>query len=103
MPMMYDFRCPSCENDFEDLVKSSDISDTVCPACGETATRRISAVPLGFTNDPTVRSEALKKRSENHTRDMMRKDPEKLAKALGGTAAPKAQSPWNARSTKPKT
>jgi putative FmdB family regulatory protein len=98
MPMMYDFRCDDCENDFEDLVSSSEVSDTICPACGSQAQRRISAVNLGFTNDPNVQREALKKRSENHTKNMMKKNPEKLAKAFGGTAEPKAQSPWNVRS-----
>jgi putative FmdB family regulatory protein len=41
--MMFDFRCKSCNHEFEDLVKS-DVFQAQCPKCSETA-RRILSCP----------------------------------------------------------
>ena len=98
MPMLYDFECADCENQFEQLVSSSDVSDSICPACGGPSKRRLSAVNLGFMNDQGRQKEALMKRSKEHTLKQMKRNPQRLADLTGGT--PRAQTPWNLRSRK---
>ncbi len=39
----YEYRCPSCGNDFEKFQRMSDEPVAACTACGESAERRISA------------------------------------------------------------
>ena len=93
MPL-YDFECLSCEAVFEDIVPST--QKAVFCKCGGVAKRLISA-QIGLLNDPNKRAEALKKRSEKHTVNEMKKNPERLAKLTGPGVQPKAQTPWNIR------
>lgn len=39
----YEYRCPSCGNEFEKFQRMSDEAVAACTACGESAERRISA------------------------------------------------------------
>lgn len=93
MPL-YDFHCPDCGAVFEEIVPSTQ-STTPCE-CDGTADRQLSA-RIGLLNDPNKRAEALKKRSEKHSVNEMRKNPERLAKLTGRGVQPKAQTPWNIR------
>lgn len=95
MPFMRDFECADCGNEFEDLVSSSEVQTTICPACGGPSKRLLSAVTLGFMNDPQRKKEALIKRSREHSVKEMKRNPAKLADIHGGT--PRAQNPWNIR------
>jgi putative FmdB family regulatory protein len=45
MPI-YEFRCPSCEEHFEELVRGSD-QPVACPSCGGTAVERLLSVFAG--------------------------------------------------------
>lgn len=50
MPI-YEYRCPTCEHQFE-LRQGYDAESVhVCPECGEIAKRRISSVPIIFKGD----------------------------------------------------
>jgi hypothetical protein len=55
----------------------------------------MSAPRVGLYNDPAKRSEILKTRSLEHSLKESRKNPEAIAKKLGGK--PKVQTPWNIR------
>jgi putative FmdB family regulatory protein len=46
MPL-YDYRCETCEAEFEKLVSFSEADRVRCDACGEPASRQVSA-PGGF-------------------------------------------------------
>lgn len=39
----YEYRCPSCQNEFEKLQKMSDEPVADCPVCGSAAERLLSA------------------------------------------------------------
>ena len=47
MPM-YDYRCKNCDEVFEELVFSSDISDEEieCPKCGQNKSERLLSAPM---------------------------------------------------------
>ncbi len=80
----YDFLCPKCEEKFEDIVES-DTDITECIYCGFGAAKKIMSAPkLGFMHDAERRSEALKRRSVEHTKREQRrgnlKDPREVFK-----------------------
>lgn len=91
---VYDFYCPICEEKFDAIVDKNTVKE-VCPDCGEDSEKVFSAPRVGKYNDPTVRREALIKRSHEHSVKEARKNAEQLAKKMGGK--PKSQSPWNIR------
>ena len=41
MPL-YEYSCPSCGGQFEELVRSADADKVVCPKCGKKAERKFS-------------------------------------------------------------
>ncbi len=48
MPI-YEFRCDRCENEFEELCKSTDVKKMKCPKCGGASRRKVaSRVGLQF-------------------------------------------------------
>jgi len=93
----YDFCCDDCVLTFDALV-DKEATEEPCPDCGKPAYKIMSAPSIITGNDPESRKQKLLKRSQEHTRSEHKKNPEKLAAQLGGT--PKAQSPWNIRSSK---
>lgn len=95
--ILHDFQCSSCETNFEALVPSEQ-TQTECVECGATAERVISAPHVGVMNDPTVRGEALRKRSHEHSVRQAKQNPERLASKVGGE--PRVQNPWNVRTRK---
>lgn len=47
MPI-YEYRCPSCGAEFEDIRSSRDTSDVECPECGDQKSERVlSAFAVG--------------------------------------------------------
>ena len=69
---VYDFECPECETLFDDVVES-DTMITKCKDCGFKAAMRTDTAPkLGFMNNREIRSEALKKRSVEHTKQQQK-------------------------------
>ena len=86
-----DFSCPTCDVIFEALVASSSVTVTPCPTCSADSERVMSAPRIGIFNDVSKKSEALKKRSQEHTIRELKKEPEKH----GFKAADKR--PWNIR------
>ena len=46
MPL-YEYRCESCDERFEELVSSSDEDDVRCPSCGQPAKKLLSAFSVG--------------------------------------------------------
>jgi putative FmdB family regulatory protein len=44
----YDYRCPSCDNNFEVNRPMSAKGDECCPACGEVSTRVFTPVGVAF-------------------------------------------------------
>jgi putative FmdB family regulatory protein len=96
--ILYDFHCTACDHRFESLV-SKGTDQELCPLCGVEASRIVSAPHITVIGkDPARKAEALAKRSHEHTVREAQKNPEKIAKAYGGT--PRAQQRWNLRSQK---
>ncbi len=91
--IMHDFRCKDCGR-FEALVHKDDTEES-CPDCGQLCARIMSAPRVGLYNNPAVRSQALKRRSERHSAAEAKRNPEALAAKMGGK--PRAQTPWNIR------
>jgi putative FmdB family regulatory protein len=91
--MMRDFDCEVCGT-FESLVNNDQV-DEVCPTCGKSCKRILSAPYIGSMNDPVKRAETLKKRSKEHSLKEAKANPEKIASQLGGK--PKVQNLWNVR------
>lgn len=44
MPL-YEFTCPKCKNDFEDILRASESQNPTCPHCGYTQTERKICAP----------------------------------------------------------
>lgn len=63
---MYDFKCLRCGHEFEALVRPDDEWEE-CPECRDKAEKVIGMSNLGFMNQYEKRTEALKKRSYEHT------------------------------------
>lgn len=97
MPL-YDFYCEQCDEEFEDI-QPMDVSEVLCKLCCNVKAQRImSAVNLGFLNDPERKKESLARRSYEHSMKEAKKNAEQIASKVGGVAKP--QSPWNIRSQK---
>jgi putative FmdB family regulatory protein len=47
MPI-YEFRCRTCEQEFESLIPSSKLDDATCPSCGAGEPRRLMSVIAGM-------------------------------------------------------
>jgi putative FmdB family regulatory protein len=92
--ILLDFHCDPCGASFEDLVSRGTLTAD-CPHCGKVGNRVMSAPRVGVYNDAAKRTEALKKRSMEHTAREAKSNQELLAKKLGGK--PKAQAKWNIR------
>lgn len=75
-----DFECERCGCVWEDLVKRNDqVSD--CPECNALSTKTVISCPNVNTfgmKSPAERSAAMKKRSEDHTKKELRKEPERF-------------------------
>lgn len=70
---MYACQSAECGDEFEFLTADPD-EHVECPRCDHSAVRIMSAPSLGFmNNDPEKRKEALKKRSEEHTKREQRR------------------------------
>jgi putative FmdB family regulatory protein len=54
MPI-YEYRCPSCEERFEELVRSSDPA-VACPSCGTADVERLLSVFAGVGGSSAVAS-----------------------------------------------
>jgi len=83
---IYDYECPECEEIFEDLGKSSELI-TECKFCDCKEAKRLVPGPrVGVMNDPEVKKDALRKRSEEHTKREQRKgnlrDPREAARDI---------------------
>lgn len=78
MLKLWDFRCTSCDFDWEDLV---DDEKSVCEKCGAEVTRSVLCVgKLGHWSiqDADGRRQELLRRSAKHTLSELRKNPEKF-------------------------
>ena len=75
--MMKDFLCEPCNEVYEDLVEP-DTRMSPCPVCGQPGEQILSTPMIGQMNDPMKRNEALKKRSEKHSRKETGKQLEKF-------------------------
>lgn len=73
-----DFYCKSCEHEWDDLVQRSEENDQKCPECGEPAFIGISCPGVMSYSMMSKDDQAkhLRKRSRDHTRKMLKKDPE---------------------------
>lgn len=65
MPM-YDFHCPGCEHDFEEITPIGGPSPA-CPKCGA-ATERMMSAPVFAANGLKEMSKAGKKQAEYYKR-----------------------------------
>lgn len=75
-----DFECEACECVWEDLV-DRDNQVSVCPVCETESTKTLISCPNINTfgmKSAAERSSLMKKRSEEHTRKELRKEPEKF-------------------------
>jgi len=73
MPILFDFKCNECDQGFEDYISSTTVA-VVCPHCTSTNVEKVlSAVRVGLYNNRETRTEALKRRSEEHTAREQRK------------------------------
>ena len=52
MPI-YDYRCPACDERFEELARNPDVI-VACPACGAAETERLLSVFAGIGGSRTV-------------------------------------------------
>lgn len=73
-----DFVCENCGHEWEDLLNGEDHSK--CPKCGTVNRYTISATPIAAysARSPENRAEVMRKRSEEHTKKWMKKDPSVL-------------------------
>ena len=51
MPI-YEYRCRQCAERFEELRRSSDGADVVCPACGGTQVKRMMSIFSAVLSSP---------------------------------------------------
>jgi len=63
----FDFECRDCGCVFESMVQGEP-EEIPCEECGKPAIRHMPGVLLGQMNVPHKKREALKKRSEEHTK-----------------------------------
>ena len=87
--IMADFSCDSCPHVFEDLV-SSGTTTVPCPMCGKDAQKQMSAPRIALYNTPETKAAALRKRSEEHTKKEVAREPEKFKMRS-------SRKPWNVR------
>lgn len=74
-----DYVCKKCGHKWEDLVDTKD-QESDCPKCGTRNVHVISATPTAAysARSPEMRAEVMRKRSEDHTKKWMKKDPSVL-------------------------
>lgn len=74
-----DFLCsdPNCAHIWEDIVQRSEENDQKCPVCGHAADKLMSATNVASYSLMSKDDQAkhLRKRSRDHTRAMLKKDP----------------------------
>ena len=88
MPL-YEYECPSCTKRLEEQFKIAEKPDMVDCPCGGKAESVVSLIMYGHMNDPTLRKEALMKRSADHSEKEMKHSYEKFGfKAYGGQKFP---------------
>ena len=70
----FDFHCEPCDEVFEAMVNSNadDVTEP-CQTCGEPAKKVLGCANLGWSNNPQIRSEMLRKRSTEHTKNEQKK------------------------------
>jgi DNA-directed RNA polymerase subunit RPC12/RpoP len=73
MPFLTDYLCYSCEKKWEELLDHKDDVISECPFCKSKDITRMLGGTITTCHDPQVRSEKLKKRSEEHTRKLVQK------------------------------
>lgn len=100
MLKVYDFNCPECNENFEELVET-DTRLAACPVCGSASEKVLSAPKLALFSmgSPEERAEKLKKRSFDHTQKEMKHNYNKF----GFKSYKKGVDGWNLRSSKTKT
>lgn len=74
-----DFLClnPKCEHEWHDLIQRSEEDSQVCPTCNHAARWVMSAPNIASYSLMSKDDQAkhLRKRSRDHTRKMLKKDP----------------------------
>jgi putative FmdB family regulatory protein len=78
MYKMYDYYCYSCEYTWEELTSTTTEEAIICPKCGGVDITKVLGGNLAICNDPKVRAEVLKKRSEDHSRKTRKDDVERV-------------------------
>lgn len=70
-----DWKCSSCKHVWEFLSHLDEKYPAACPECNCTAIHSIATSALVTKcHDPAAKKEILKKRSAEHTRDLVRKE-----------------------------
>lgn len=72
-----DFYCKQCEHEWDDLVQRAEENDQICPKCQGLASIGISCPHVASYSLMSKDDQAkhLRKRSRDHTRKMLKKDP----------------------------
>lgn len=77
--IMRDFQCLSeqCQHQWEDLVRREEENEQKCPECGSAGSWIISATNLASYSllSREDQAKSLRKRSRDHTRKQLKKDP----------------------------
>ena len=80
--MVKNFRCLACEHEFEELYKTGEEDEVVCPECevGKVVIDGISAPTLSTYEmaDKDGKAAILMKRSADHTKEMVMKDADRF-------------------------
>lgn len=76
--IMRDYRC-ACGNEWEDLVQRGE-EDVTCPKCSTVVHYTVTACGIASYSimDKDTQAKHLRKRSRDHTRAMLKKDPTSL-------------------------
>jgi len=82
MPFLTDVSCGTCGHLWEVLLASRDEEPGGCPSCGSINTEKVPGGNLARCNDPAVRAEVLKKRSEDHSRAHAQENAERIVGKL---------------------
>ncbi len=75
--LIKDFLCEKCNEVFEEMVEPT-VKLATCPICTEPAEQIMSSPMIGTMNDSAKRLESLKKRSKEHSKREVAKEPEKF-------------------------
>jgi predicted nucleic acid-binding Zn-ribbon protein len=82
MPFIVECGCEYCGHEWESWLASSGEDLGGCPECGSLKVYRIPGGTLARCNDPAVRSEVLKKRSQDHSAKHFKENADRVISKL---------------------